>query len=41
VSEKYDLEVIDPTTENKTIQDESDEFIDFSESDPFSEGDGL
>ena len=38
VSEKYDLEVIDPTTENKTIQDESNEFIDFSESDPFSEG---
>jgi hypothetical protein len=41
VSEKYDLEVIDPTTENKTIQDESDEFIDFSESDPFSENGGL
>lgn len=41
VSEKYDLEIIDATTENKTIQDESDGFIDFSESDPFSEGDGL
>ena len=41
VSEKYDLEVIDPTTENKTIQDESNEFIDFSESDPFSENNGL
>ena len=41
VSENYDLEVIDPTSENKTIQDESNEFIDFSESDPFSEGDGL
>ena len=38
VSENYDLEVIDPTSENKTIQDESNEFIDFSESDPFSEG---
>jgi hypothetical protein len=38
VSEKYDLEVIDPTTSNKIIRDESAEFIDFSETDPFSEG---
>lgn len=41
VSEKYDLEVIDPTSENKELQDESDTFIDFSESDPFSEGEGI
>ena len=41
VSEKYDLETIDPTTENKEIQNESAEFIDFSETDPFSEGEGI
>ena len=41
VNEKYDLEAIDPTTENKEIQNESDDFIDFSEADPFSEGEGI
>lgn len=41
VSEKYNLETIDPTTENKEIQNESDDFIDFSEADPFSEGEGI
>lgn len=41
VSEKYDLESIDPTTENKEIQTESSAFIDFSESDPFADGEGI
>jgi hypothetical protein len=41
VNEKYDLETIDPTTENKEIQNESNDFIDFSEADPFSEGEGI
>jgi len=41
VSEKYDLETIDPTTENKEIQTESSSFIDFSEADPFAENEGI
>ena len=41
VSEKYDLETIDPTTENKEIQTESSSFIDFSEADPFADGEGI
>ena len=41
VSEKYVLENIDATTENVDIQQESSQFIDFSEADPFAEGSGL
>lgn len=41
VVEKYDLETIDATTENREIQEESADFIDFSEADPFSEGEGI
>ena len=41
VSEKYDLEVIAPTTENEEIQSESDNFIDFSEANPFAENEGI
>jgi hypothetical protein len=37
VSEKYNLETIDPNADNEWIQQESDEFLDFSEYDPFSE----
>ena len=32
------LESIDPAAENETIQAEADNFLDFSETDPFSEG---
>lgn len=38
VSEDYDLDSIDPVSDNDDIQTESDAFIDFSEMDPFSEG---
>lgn len=41
VSEKYDREAIDPTTENEEFQNESNDWIDFSESDPFAEGEGI
>lgn len=41
VSEKYVLENIDATTENVDIQQESAAFIDFSEADPFAEGNGI
>jgi hypothetical protein len=37
VNEKYNLQTIDPTADNDLIQNESDEFLDFSEYDPFSE----
>lgn len=38
VNENYDINTIDPTADNDEIQEESDNFIDFSERDPFSEG---
>lgn len=41
VSENYDLQTIDPTTENEDLRTESTDFIDFSESDPFAEGEGI
>jgi uncharacterized protein YuzB (UPF0349 family) len=37
VNEKYNLATIDPNADNDFIQQESDEFLDFSEYDPFSE----
>jgi hypothetical protein len=37
VNEKYNLETIDPNADNDYIQEQSDEFLDFSEYDPFSE----
>lgn len=37
VNENYDINTIDPTADNDEIQVESNEFIDFSERDPFSE----
>ena len=41
VNQKYDMETIDPTTENKEFQTQSTEFIDFSDADPFAEGEGI
>lgn len=38
VNESYDLEAIDPSTDNAELELEADGFIDFSEIDPFSEG---
>jgi len=38
VNESYDLEDIDSTTDNYELEVEGDGFIDFSEVDPFSEG---
>jgi hypothetical protein len=38
VIEKYNLETIIGTGENDIIQEESDQFVDFSVHDPFSEG---
>lgn len=38
VNEEYALETVDPISDNQEIQIESDTFIDFSEIDPFSEG---
>jgi hypothetical protein len=37
VNEKYILGTIDPNADNDYIQQESDEFLDFTEYDPFSE----
>jgi hypothetical protein len=37
VNENYDINTIDPTADNDEIQEESDNFVDFSERDPFSE----
>lgn len=37
VNENYDINTFDPTADNDEIQDESNDFIDFSEKDPFSE----
>lgn len=38
VLESYDLEVIDPGSDNDDIQTEADGILDFTEIDPFSEG---
>ncbi len=38
VQESYDIDTIDPTAQNDEIEDFADDFIDFSERDPFSEG---
>lgn len=38
VNESYDLENIDPSSDNEELEIEADGFIDFSEVDPFSEG---
>ena len=38
VNEEFDLEVQDVLSDNFDVQTESDEFLDFSEADPFSEG---
>ncbi len=38
VLEGYDIEAIDPDSANEEIQEESDEFLDWSVTDPFSEG---
>jgi hypothetical protein len=38
LQESYDIDVIDPTAQNDEIQEEADNFINFSERDPFSEG---
>lgn len=38
VLESYDIDVTDPTAQNDEIEAEADDFIDFSERDPFSEG---
>lgn len=38
VKENYNLETTDPLSDNEDIQFESDDIIDFSEKDPFSEG---
>lgn len=37
VNENYDINTMDPTADNDEIQVESNDFIDFSERDPFSE----
>jgi hypothetical protein len=37
VNEKYNLDIIDPNLDNQWIQEESDEILDFTEFDPFSE----
>jgi hypothetical protein len=37
-TEGVSIEDIDTAAENETIQDEADEFLDFSETNPFSEG---
>lgn len=37
VNESYKMETIDPNADNEWIQQEGDEFLDFSEYDPFSE----
>lgn len=38
LQESYDIDVIDPTAQNDEIEEEADNFINFSERDPFSEG---
>lgn len=38
VLEEYDLNVIDPGSDNEDIQSEADGILDFTEIDPFSEG---
>lgn len=38
VNEAQDLEVVDPTSDNKELELEGDSIIDFTEIDPFSEG---
>ena len=38
IREEFDLEVQDVLSDNFDIQTESDDFLDFSEADPFSEG---
>lgn len=38
VLEEYDIDIVDPTAQNDEIEDYADDFIDFSERDPFSEG---
>jgi hypothetical protein len=38
VQEAYDIDVIDPTAQNDEIETFAEDFIDFSERDPFSEG---
>ena len=38
VNEEFDLEVQDVLSDNFDVQTESDDFLDFSEADPFSEG---
>lgn len=38
VQEKYDIETIDPGSDNMDIQTEGDSILDFTEIDPFSEG---
>jgi hypothetical protein len=38
VQENMDIEISDPLADNDTVQDESDDFLDFSEQDPFSDG---
>jgi len=38
VREEFDLEVQDVLSDNFDVQTESDDFLDFSEADPFSEG---
>ena len=38
IDESYNLETIDPTSDNEEIETESDTIIDFTEIDPFSEG---
>lgn len=37
VNEKFNLETIDPNADNDWIQQESDQYLDFTEYDPFSE----
>jgi hypothetical protein len=37
VTEKYDLERIDPNNDNQFIQQESDDILDWSQQDPFSQ----
>lgn len=36
-SESFDIETIDPASENETIETEADSYLDFSELNPFSE----
>jgi hypothetical protein len=38
LNENFDENLMDPTADNDEIETESDEFMDFSEIDPFSEG---